>query len=360
MKSVNVTIFLFLILAVSQAFAQQREGMTITTEVPTTSVKNQGRTGTCWCFATLSFIESEALRQGKDSLDLSEMFVVWHTYLNKVETYVRLHGHNNFSEGGQAHDVLNVVQQHGIVTEEDFSGYKQNGRYTHKDLMEELEPAAKALAKKEGIPEGWQHEFVLMLNKHIGTLPEKVTYKRQKQSPQGFMSEQVAFFPDNYIELTSYSHHPYYKPFALEVPDNWSHDLYYNLPIDELMQVMTHALKNGYSVAWDGDVSESTFNNSKGLAILPDSIETVTQELRQETFNNRSTTDDHLMHIVGIAKDDTGKEYFLTKNSWGSFANPYNGYLYLSFNYVALQTIAILIHKESLPENIANKLKLIE
>ncbi len=353
-------LFTLFVLSASVILAQETpEQFTIVKEVKHTPVISQGSTGTCWSFATTSFLESEIMRQGLPETNLSEMYFVAYTYLNKAQQYLLFHGHNNFSQGGQAHDVINVLREHGLATYNAFPGKKDGEKYNHRKLAAQLEEEVKALNKKKDDYNGADlSSLTPILKKEVGKFPKKIDVNGDKMSPIAFR-DKLGLHPDDYIELTSYTHHPFYAPFVLEVPDNWSHGLYYNLPIDELMEVMYFAINRGYSICWDGDTSEKTFNHKKGKADLPQKqIGKVSQELRQSTFYDRSSTDDHLMHIVGLSKDADGRNCFYTKNSWGANSNDFGGYLHMTDDYVRLKTIAIMVHKDAIPDAIKTKLGL--
>ncbi len=345
------------VLSTSVLFAQ--EEFTIVKEVKHLPVISQGSTGTCWSFATTSFLESEVMRKGLPETDLSEMFFVRYAYLDKADQYLLYHGNNNFGQGGQAHDVINVLREHGLSTFEAYPGIKEDGKYKHRELAAQLEQGVKDLNKKRKDFDATDlSSLEPILKEQIGKLPKKIKEDGKKLSPKE-LKEALQLNPDDYVELSSYSHHPFYKPFVLEVPDNWAHDLYYNLPIDELMEVMYNALNNGYSVCWDGDTSEKTFQHKKGKADIPEKqIGKVDQEMRQKTFNDRSTTDDHLMHLVGLSKDSEGRNCFYTKNSWGADSNDFGGYLHMTDDYVRLKTVAIMIHKNAIPDSIRTKLEI--
>jgi bleomycin hydrolase len=368
---------------------------TMLKQVQTTPVKNQQSSGTCWSFATVSFIETELLRMGQPEYDLSEMFFVHYAYSEKANLYVRFQGTNNFGQGGQAHDVLNVMRDYGFVTEDIYSGKNYGSSdHNHGEMEVILKGLVDGTIKKEGgkITTAWRPTLESTLNNYLGVIPTEFTYNGKRYSPKTLL-ESTSFKIDDYVEITSFSHHPYYKQFILEIPDNWHRDLYYNLPLDEFMQVIDNAITNGYSVCWDGDVSEKGFGYKKGVAILPaGKIEdlkntdmsrwteisekeriaqmftfekpvpeiNVTQENRQLNFDNQTSTDDHLMHIVGIANDQNGTKYYYTKNSWGTDSSPYNGYLYMSESYVRMKTIAILLNKNAIPTEIAMKIGLIK
>ena len=341
-------------------FAQEvKEEFTIVKEIKHLPVISQGSTGTCWSFTTTSFLESEIIRKGYPETDLSEMFFVYHGYLNKAKQFLFYQGNNNFGQGGQAHDVMDILQTEGMTTNVAFEGEKIDGKYQHRQLVTDLKAEIDTMNKtRKDFNVENLNSFEAILKKQIGKIPGKVKTEEGKETPLEFAA-QFKLNPDDYVEITSYTHHPFYKPFVLEVPDNWAHALYYNVPVDELIEIVYNAINNGYTVAWDGDTSEKTFMHKKGKAIVPEDKQgKITQELRQETFLNRTTTDDHLMHIVGLSKDSKGANCFYTKNSWGQTSNEYGGYLHMTEDYVRLKTIAIMVHKDAIPQNIKEKLKL--
>jgi bleomycin hydrolase len=337
------------------------------TDLPVTPVKSQDRTGTCWSFSTTSFIESEILRMGGSVVDLSEMFFVRHTYPMKARRHVMRHGHTNFHEGGQAHDVMNVMKVHGMVPEKDFPGRRDVSQpHDHSELIGTQRAVLKNfLEMKKTVPnKSWHGVLDAILTVYLGDLPGQVDYKGEQMSPQDFQKK-MKVNPDDYVELTSYSHQPWYVPFVLEVPDNWSDDTYYNLPLDEFMEVMNHALESGYTFVWDGDVSEKHFSHQSGAAIVPEDEEvkmgpvaelSIDQAYRQAAFMSWKSTDDHLMHITGLSKDQNGTRYYKTKNSWGTARNDFGGYLYMSESYMRLHTVAIMVHRDAIPKAIAKKM----
>mgnify|MGYP006290434003 CR=1 FL=1 len=342
------------------AFAQSSDGeYSIEVEMDHLPVIDQGSTGTCWSFATTSFLEAEILRKGYPEADLSEMFFVYYAYQNKAEKYLLYHGINNFSQGGQAHDVMDVLQTEGLVPQDAYEGKKVNGRYVHRPLIRNLEKEVEKLNREGKVVDIERTKsYISVLKEYLGKTPKKFKSGGEKFKPTEFR-DRFGLNPEDYIEITSYSHHPFYEPFVLEVPDNWSNDLYYNLPLEEMMEVMYHSLENGYTVCWDGDTSEKKFQHNKGNADVEKKYTgKVDQELRQETFEDRTTTDDHLMHIVGISKNPEGKTCFYTKNSWGPGSNNFGGYLHMTEDYVRLKTIALLVHKDAIPANIRKKLNL--
>jgi len=390
------TIFTFLILALigfklvcAQEAKKEDKVFSTVVEVPTTSVKDQQSTGTCWCFATISYIETELLRLGAPETDLSEMYIVRLAYSQKAKRYFRLHGKGNYSEGGQAHDVLNIVKENGFVPESVYSGNRYGSNFhIHKEMVQSTKAMMDEIVKNPNrkITPVWEKSVNAVLDTYMGKVPEKFEYENEEFTPVSYV-EKLGFNPDDYVEITSYSHHPFYQLINLEIPDNWSDDLYYNVPMDEMMEVVNYALNNGFSVCWDGDVSEKGFSHRKAYAVLPtgekndmtsseiakweknmsESDKTIAgkvmelevdQQLRQSTFDNFETTDDHLMHLTGIVKDQNGIIYYKTKNSWADDSNEFGGYLNMSEAYVKLKTVAIMVHKDAIPKEIKKKLGL--
>jgi len=349
--------------------------------IKTTPVKSQYKSGTCWSYATTSFVETEILRIDGKEYDLSEMYFVNYAYRAKAKSYIRLHGMANFGPGGQAHDVMDVIRAHGIASQQAYPGkIKGYDKEVHGELNDGLTAFLKAVSKKPDkfLSQNWYDGFEALLNSYLGTPPEA--------------DVQTNFNVGDYVELTSYMYKDFYKPFRLEVPDNWSFNTsYYNLPIDELMEVMNYALKNNFSVCWDGDVSDPGFSHTKALAILPETDvehlegteqskwenmskeelmrnmysfkspvpeKEVNDSLRQLDFDIQRATDDHLMHLTGLLKDQNGTLYYITKNSWDAKSNSNGGYLNMSEAFVRLNTIAIMVHKDAIPKSIRKKLKL--
>ncbi len=335
------------------------------TEIATTPVKSQDKTGTCWSYSTTSFIETEVLRLGGPELDLSEMYFVRYAYQAKARKYVMAHGKGNFSQGGQAHDVMNVLRDYGMATEEVFPGKCcADEPHNHSELASSQKVLLdNFMSQRKASPKPiWFTLQEAVLNTYLGEIPEKVEGK----TPQEFAAS-MKINADDYIELTSYSNYPWYKAIDLEVPDNWSHDLYYNVPLNELMEVMNEALANGFSFVWDGDVSEEFFSHKNGVALVPVDEEKgfesqeekdIDQAIRQEAFMSWQSTDDHLMHITGMVKDQNDTPYYITKNSWGTKRSPFNGYLNMSESYMRLHTVAIMVHKDALTKDMKKKLNI--
>jgi bleomycin hydrolase len=363
-------------------------------EIPCTPVKDQYRSGTCWSFSGLGFIESEMLRMGKPTVDLAEMFVVYHSYADKATKYVRLHGSLNFGAGGAFHDVTNVIRKYGIVPEEVYKGLNYGEeKHVHGELDRILLDNVKAVVDNPNkkLTTAWHDAFDSNLDSYLGKLPEKFQYQGKEYTPQSFATDYVGLNMDDYVEITSFTHHPFYSKFIIEVPDNWSWNEVYNVPLNEMDEIIDNAINSGYPVAWAADVSEKGFATSKkGVAVIPvadkanmtdaeitkwkklsdkekdeelyklnkpGAEKTITQEMRQIDFDDYQTTDDHGMLIIGTAKDQNGKIYYKVKNSWGSY-NDYAGFFYASKPYVEFKTTSIMVHKDAIPKNIRKKLNL--
>lgn len=343
----------------------------------TTPVKSQDQTGTCWAFSTASFLESEALRLGKGEVDLSEMFVVRNIYRMKCENYVRRQGTAQFGEGGLAHDLLNAVKRFGIVPESVYPGRKDPSKpLNHSALEKTLREKCKMYAQqgKEGkLDPNWLTEIDKVLDEEFGPLPTKFTYNKQVFAPTSF-SEYLGIKPDDYVTITSFTHHPFWEKFILEIPDNWSNGEFYNMPLDDLMRCATYAIEKGYTLAWDTDVSNMGFSANNGLAIAPktpwqdksasartnsfkmwEPEQKISQEYRQQLFDSQETMDDHLMHVVGVVDEKHSGIYFVVKNSWGEISDM-KGFVNASEAYVRLNTISFAIPKSALPQDVRRRL----
>lgn len=342
---------------------------TVAVEHGATSVKNQYRSSTCWSFSTLSFLESELMRMGKGEYNLSEMFIVRNTYLTKARRYVRMHGNLNFAGGGAFHDVTMVLDKYGLVPESAYPGLAYGTeRHIHGELDAVTKALCDAIIKNPNgeLSSRWFDAFTAVMDAYLGEYPATFDYNGESHTPESFTAS-LGLDADNYVEFSSYTHHPFYETFMLEVPDNWDNKHVYNVPVDELIEIMDAALENGYTVAWAADVSEDGFDHRNGTAVVPADGDfeaaadgpvpqlEIHQDLRQVAFDNFETTDDHGMHITGIAHDQDGGKYYIVKNSWGD-SNNCGGYLFASEAYVRYKTMDIMVHRESVPAAIADKL----
>lgn len=362
---------------------------TIVKENKITPVKNQASSGTCWSFSGLGFFESELLRMGKPEVDLSEMFVVYHSYSDKADKFVRTNGHINFAAGGSFHDVMYVLKNYGIVPDQQMNGLNYGeDSHRHGELDALTEAYVKTVVRNPNkkLSTAWKAGFDGILDAYLGKLPNEFTVNGKKFTPLTY-AQSLGLNMDDYVSLTSFTHHPFYTKFAIEIPDNWRWGESYNLPLDEFAKVFENAVDKGYTIAWGSDVSEKGFTRN-GVAVnpelkkenLPGSDQArwlnisqkemeakilaangpqpevkVTQELRQEGFDNYQTTDDHGMVIYGSATDQNGTKYYLVKNSWGTDSK-YKGIWYASESFVLHKTINIVVHKDAVPKDILKKL----
>ena len=381
------------LMAASSAYAQiqylggPKYEFTTIKELPITPVKNQYKSGTCWCFSALSFIESEILREKGDTVDLSEMFVVGKSYRDRAVKYVRLDGHLNFGAGSSFGDVLHVIEDYGIVPEEQMKGKNYGTEMPeHNELDAVLKGYVSEVAKNPNkiLTTAWLNGFDGIVAAYLGEYPETFTVDGKEYTPQQYR-DALGINVSDYVNLTSFSHHPFYSQFVIEVPDNWRWDTAYNLPIDDLMSVLYNAIEKGYTFAWGSDVSEKGFSRN-GVAImpvekkkaaagsdqekwvgksneenkeeakpeLPEEI-VATQEMRQDAYDRKTSTDDHGMHVFGLAQDQNGTKYFMVKNSWGE-TGKYKGIWYASDAFVRYKTMNVVVHKDALPKDIKKKL----
>lgn len=372
--------------------AQADEGFVFTTvkENPITSIKNQNKSGTCWAYSSLGFFEAELLRMGKGEYDLCEMYLAHKTYEDRATASVRLHGDISFTEGGSFYDAVYCMRNYGMVPEDAMPkpGVPYGDTLAN---FTEMWPVVNGIVdginngKQKKLSPAWKKAVNAVLDTYLGATPEKFTVNGKEYTPKSYQ-ESLGLNMDDYVSLTSFSHHPFYSQFIIEVQDNWRWGQSWNLPIDEFMAVMENAVDKGYTFAWGADVSEIGFTRD-GIAVCPDAdhgaditgsdmahwlgmsvmdrrreltkkplpeIE-VTQEMRQEAYDNWETTDDHGMIIYGLAKDQNGKEYFMVKNSWGN-AGKYDGVWYASKAFVKYKTLNILVHKDAIPKDIRKKL----
>jgi bleomycin hydrolase len=397
-RTICTLIAMALVLAPMQAQKAKKqeeakpEGYKFTTVVslPATPVKNQSATGTCWCFATTSFMESELIRMGKGEYDLSEMFVVNETYRNRIRDNYLRQGKGNLGEGSLSPSWLRVFREEGIVPQEAYSGISYDSPvHNHRELQAYIDAVTTVPVKMKRLSKESDEVTNAILEIYLGEQPESFTYKGVSYTPESFATS-LGLNMDDYVHITSFSHFPFYTEGLLEVPDNWEMNRFHNVPLDELIQVMDYALNNGYTVNWDGDVSERGFSHAIGVAINPDMTKAdisgstdrarfesmgtdraaglsfekpypeidVTQDIRQKGYETFVTTDDHLMHVTGIVKDQNGTKYYITKNSWGTERNPTGGYLNMSESFVRSKTIYIMVHKNAIPGEIKSKLGL--
>jgi aminopeptidase C len=377
--------------AVQQSKAGEGYKFTPVVDLKATSVKNQSATGTCWCFATTSFIESELLRMGKEEYDLSEMYIVRQNYVDRLKDNYLRRGKGNLGPGSLSHDWMRVFSEYGIVPDEVYPGLNYGSTtHNHSELQAFINAVAEIPVQRKNESKQYEEIVNAILDIYLGLYPDTFIYKGVTYTPATFAAS-LNIDPDDYIQITSFTHFPFYTQGILEVPDNWAMERFYNVPLDELIEIMDYAFNNGYTVNWDGDVSESGFSHRNGYAVLPSQPSgeggpatdrtgfervpgqgpgtpellpspgpeiNVTREIRQAGYENFTTTDDHLMHLTGIVKDQNGTKYYKTKNSWGTDRNAFGGYLNMSESYVRAKTLFIMVHKDAIPQAIRTKLGL--
>lgn len=339
--------------------------------LPATSVKNQAMTGTCWCFSTTSLVESQCLKNERQDVDLSEMFTVRNIYIEKAKNYILRQGKAQFGEGGLGHDLIRAIGTYGAVPDSVYSGLKPGQKmHNHSAMVEQLEQYLKDVLKKRPLPDNWLDGYIKILDDNLGAVPASFSYRGKNYTPQSFAKDFLKFSTDDYVSITSFTHHPFYKPFVLEAPDNFANGSFYNLPLETMIDVVKEAVNKGYTVMWDADVSNNGFRQGKGLALnvsssaaKDDPFTTETKEeswdaaKRQRLYENLTTEDDHLMHIVGTEKSKEGKLFFIVKNSWGK-VGPYDGYINVSESYFAINTVSLVVPKAAISKELLTKLEI--
>ena len=397
LAAMAVSLSSFAQVAPPQAESDTIEGFRFTTvdSLAITPVKDQNRSGTCWSYSTIGFLESELLRMGKGEWDLSEMFVVHHTMVDRAEYVVRMYGNAQFGPGGSAYDVIYCLKNYGLVPQAAMPGIKYGSSKAdtlpvHTELDAVAGGVVKAMTNSglKKLTPVWKQALSAVYDTYLGECPETFLYDGKEYTPKSF-AEMLGLKADDYVSVTSYTHHPFYTTFALEVPDNWRMDQMHNVPMDEMMEIIDNALAKGYTLAWSADISEMCFTR-KGLGVVPEEEQAVdlsgsdaarwlglsatdkrdeltkkplpekeiTQEMRQAAYDNWENTDDHGMQIFGVAKDQNGKKYYMVKNSWGSVKSEYKGIWYVSEAYMRYKTNAVLLHKDAVPAKLKKKMGL--
>ena len=341
-----------------------------------TDVKNQGWSGTCWSYAGSSFLESEALKKKKKPVDLAEIYTARKIYLDKAINYVRMQGALNWGDGGEPHDVINSYRRYGVLPQSAYTGLINGATYNNFDEMQkDLKPYLEELVKMKKLPDNWKEVFEKKMDAYLGEVPKTFMYNGKMYDAHSFAKEYVGLEDEKYIEMISVEDKPKYHNVLMAVPDNWSYDYAFNVNMEDIVRTIDYALSKGYTVAWAADVSEKYFSWKNGLALVPEkdyndlteaeqkdyfhvywNEKEITPALRQQGFDNYETTDDHAMHIVGLAKDQKGREYYIVKNSWGA-DNDNKGYLYVSKNYVRYKTMSILVNQKGTPKDLLKKYK---
>lgn len=341
------------------AYAQDQ--LTVEKQVPFTTVKNQAMTGTCWSFSTTSLVESQSVHNGAGEFDISEMYTVRNIYLEKARNYLLRQGAAQFGPGGLGHDVIHAIEQYGAVPESVYSGMLLGQKHhDHGKLDAELKVYLDSLLKSRPVPANWAEGYQAILDSHLGKAPQSFLYGEKQYTPASFAREVLHFNAGDYVYITSFNHHPFYKTFVVEIPDNWANVSYYNVPLNEMISVAETAVQKGFSLMWDADVSNAGFDQRSGYAmqfekekpkdVNPDAAETkFDQDVRQKLFEGLVTQDDHLMHIVGLERSKGGKRFFLVKNSWGE-VGPFKGMIHVSDAYFAINTITLVVPKAALTD----------
>jgi bleomycin hydrolase len=382
MKKWSEFLIFFVISFLSIPLVEAQDQYIFTTEVnaEATSVKDQKLSGTCWSFSTNSFLESEMIRMGKRPVELADLFTARNAYVEKGFNFVRMHGAVNLGDGGTSHDVINMYSKYGALPKEVYDG---NGYGTLLNSPDRLNKVTRSIlekvvkSSKNKLDSNWKKEYVAAIDHSMGAVPLSFDYQGKTYTPQTFAKEIVGIVPEEYVELSSFTNVPYYKQNVLMVPDNWSFDKVYNVKLNDMTDIIDHALRSGYTIAWATDITEKTFSWKNGVAFIsekdvddmtgkeksdlfksPGREKIITPELRQRAFDNYETTDDHGMQITGIAKDQNGKEYYIVKNSWGT-RNAYKGYIYVTKAYLQYKTTAFLLNKKGIPKHLLDTLGLL-
>jgi bleomycin hydrolase len=371
----SIRVVLLLLFVSSMAFGQESAyTFTMKKELAYTPVKNQSATSTCWCFSGISMLESELLRIGKKPVDLSEMYIVRHTYEKKARMYARMHGSSTFAGGGEYGDLLSGWREVGLVPDAVYPGLNYGeAKHNHSEMDASLKGYMEAIVKNPKLTTAWFPGLNGILDAYLGKKPESFDYEGKNYTPASYIKD-LGINPDDYVLLTSFSHHPFYGQCMLELPDNWAAGLFYNLPINDFMEIIDNSLNNGFSVAWASDMSDKGFSMKQGVAVIPEKNwnemseeeaanvfkgphpeKVITQELRQKEFDNYATTDDHGMHIVGLATDQSGNTFYKVKNSWGVMGK-YDGFLFVSKAFIMLRTTNIMVNRNAIPAAIAKKM----
>ena len=341
-----------------------------------TDVKDQGHSGTCWSYTGASFLESEMMKKKKQPVDLSEIYTARKVYLEKAINYLRMHGALTWGDGGELHDIINIYRKYGAVPQSVYTGLINGATVNNfNEMQKDLEGYLKGIVESEKVPADWKQVFEQKLDTYLGAVPKTFLYNGKMYDPKSFAKEVVGLEDEKYIEMLSVEHKPKYQNTLMAVPDNWSYDYAFNVSMEDIVRTIDYALSKGYTVAWAADVSEKYFSWKNGLALVPEkdykdlteaeqkdyfhvywNEKEITPALRQQGFDNYETTDDHAMHIVGLAKDQKGREYYIVKNSWGA-DNDNKGYLYVSKNYVRYKTMSILVNQKGTPKDLLKKYK---
>lgn len=351
-------LLLFFIICHAQEFSLSALGLTPPKLTNCTAVKDQYLSSTCWSFSSNSFLESELMKMGRGNFDLSEMFVARYSMLRKIQRHLQLKGQNFFTPGGQFHDVMWVIRNYGIVPESAYPGKgRGENNHNHSELDTVLSHYVKDMVTNGVVKmnAGQEHFIDSVLDHYLGPVPSEFIFKGRTYTAQSFLKELLKFNPDDYLEITSYTHHPFYKAFILEDKYNWTADAYYNVTISDFSRITDSALKHGYTVGWDGDAEDPYFDFYDGLAYMPSAIDN-SQAARQKAFEDQSTLLNHMMHIVGVVKDIRGQKWYYIKNSWGDHSNPLGGFLFMREDYFKMRTVAIIVNKEAIPAEIRKKL----